>query len=368
MRQLVTVRTVRELVPIEGADRIELAKVDGWQCVVKKGDFHVGDPALYFEIDSLLPEDDERWAFLEQRKFRVKTMRLRGVLSQGLLMPMRTLTDEEARRWKTSAETHEETLMDILRVQKYEPPTPLGKGDLMPWPSFLQKTDQERIQNIPEVLEGRRASEFEITEKLDGTSCTFYHREGSSSLNDGVRTTPIEMGACSRNCEHKLDMGDDVWRNSLIVQMWFKLGMKEKLMDLGRNIAIQGEIIGPRVQGNRYKRGQLEFYVFDIYNIDEVRYLFPEERTRLVKHLDLLHVPVLDVISMSWNGREMEEGDDALTLDRVLQLADGKSQLYDTAREGIVFKEHGYKIPHHDLPDSPLSFKAISNKFLLKNE
>ena len=158
------------------------------------------------------------------------------------------------------------------------------------------------------------------------------------------------MGACSRNWQMQLD--DD----NVYAQLWNDLDLDEKL--LGCNIAIQGEIIGPRIQGNRYKRAKQEFYVFDIYDIDQQRYLNPEERQALTFELGLTHVPVLSLVSKAWNGRELEDVHCSLTLDDVLNLADGKSELFDTAREGLVFKHL----------TEPITFKAISNKFLLRNE
>lgn len=366
MRQLVTVRTVSELVPIEGADRLELAKVDGWQCVVPKNTFHVDDPALYFELDSLLPSDDERWAFLEQRKWRIKTMKLRGALSQGLLMPMSTLTHEETRRWIS-----EETLSDILRVQKYEPPVPIGGEQKGNFPTHLvPKTNQERIQNIPDILEDRQSYEFEVTEKLDGTSCTFWYNNPGFTEEDfadpaqGAICRGVCVGVASRNWEMKRD--DD----NVYAKLFNDLQLEQKLHELRRNIAIQGEVIGPRVQGNKYKRGSQEFYVFDIYDIDAKRHLWPVERIKLADQLGLLHVPILHfhhTFEPVTPGPHHQVVDPsvALTLELVLAAADGKSQLYkDTNREGLVFKHHG----RHDGTQAPLSFKAISNKFLLKNE
>lgn len=371
MRQLVTVRTVSELIPIEGADVIELAKLDGWQCVVKKGDFDVGDIGLYFEIDSMIPSDDERFEFLSRGKiqthYRIKSMKLRGALSQGLLMPMTTMTDEECHRWRMSAETEGETLTEIMRVQKYEVPVPIGGEQRGNFPTHLvPKTDQERIQNVPRVLEGRHSYEFEITEKLDGTSCTFYHCEfeGLASLEDTTTGIHSHFGACSRNWEMKLD--DD----NVYARLFNELGLRDKLRELGRNIAIQGEIIGPKVQGNKYKRATQEFYVFDIYDIDERRHLWPIERIKLVDQLDLLSVPTLHyhhTFEPVTKGPHQQVVDPsvALTLELVLAAADGKSQLHkDARREGIVFKHHG----RHDGTQAPLSFKAISNKFLLKHE
>jgi RNA ligase (TIGR02306 family) len=364
MRQLVTIRTVSELIPIEGADVIELAKVDGWQCVVKKGDFSVGDPGIFFEIDSMIPSSDERFAFLSKGKiqahYRIKSMKLRGALSQGLLMPMFTLTMDEIDRWNKSEESGE-TLTEILGVQKYEPPVPIQGVQKGNFPTHLvPKTDQERIQNIPKVLEGRTGIEFEITEKLDGTSCTFYFKHMADAAIAEVgeefpENKPVyAMGACSRNWEMKLD--DD----NIYAKLWHGLGLHSKLAALGRSLAIQGEIIGPRIQGNKYKRGAQEFYVFDIYDIDEQRYLWPVERIKLVNQLELLHVPQVQVLQ----GTKLDMQDPPFTLETILDAADGKSQLCDTKREGLVFKHHG----RYDGTQSPLRFKAISNKFLLKHE
>lgn len=346
MRQLVTIRTVNSLTPIKDADRIELAQVDGWQCIVKKGDFQVGDRGIFFEIDSVLPEDDKRFSFLAARKFHIKTMRMKKVLSQGLLMPTSILTDDEAEQLMLSPE---QDIANLLRVQKYEPPVPIQGEQKGTFPTYLvPKTDQERIQNIPEVLEGRQATEFEITEKLDGTSCTFFYHHDKSVLvpQDGAQIRGdrkvIHIGACSRNWEMKLD--DD----NVYARLFKELDLERKLRKFNRNIAIQGEIIGGRVQGNIYKRGKQEFYVFDIYDIDRQRYLSPLERFGLaVDILGLLHVP-----------HPSHQANFPLTLDAVLSYAEDKSVLFDTQREGVVFKEK----------DGPLTFKAISNQFLLKHE
>ena len=360
-RQLVTIRTVNELIPIEGADRIELARVDGWQCVVKKGDFSVGDMGMYFEIDSLLPADDARWAFLEPRKFRIKSMKLRGALSQGLLMPMNTLTPQEKMRNLTEFDTG---LADILGVQKFEPPVPIGGEQKGTFPTHLvPKTDQERIQNMPKVLEGRSSSQFEITEKLDGTSFTaWYFRDPEFEFDaDDPQIDIIQnvlVGVASRNWEMKLD--DD----NVYAKIFHQHELKRKLCAMDRNLAIQGEIIGGRVQGNKYKRGTQELYVFDIYDIDAKKYVDAAERMRLVAELGLRHVPVPSYFELFKDipeAQPVQQGDGGmyLTLDLVLRLAEGKSMLHDTQREGLVFK---------CLTDAGLTFKAISNKFLLKHE
>jgi RNA ligase (TIGR02306 family) len=341
MRQLVTLRTVKELVEIEGADRIELAKIDGWQCVVKKGDFQVNDNGLFFEIDSLLPDDDPRFSFLEARKFRVRTMKLRGVLSQGLLMPMSILTDDEAEELAMTG-GRETDLTAFFRVQKYEPPLPTSGKQKGTFPTHLvPKTDQERIQNNIEILEGRRLQDFEITEKLDGTSCTFF-----CTYTEGDEGVGVRLGACSRNWE--MEISDPEEPGNVYAKLFWELGLPQKMTGLRRSLAIQGEIIGPGVQGNKYKRGRQEFYVFDIWDIDKREYLKEKERDELTEQLDLYHVPRILAASGPL-------GD----IDPILEFADGKSQLYDTIREGLVFK-------HRE--DTSLSFKVISNKFLLKEK
>jgi RNA ligase (TIGR02306 family) len=267
---------------------------------------------------------------------------------------MTILTEEESARWRVAAETNGETLTEILRVQKYEVPVPIGGVQKGNFPTHLvPKTDQERIQNIPDVLEGRHANEFEITEKLDGTSCTFYYQHLAGRID-----SQIIVGACSRNWEMKLDDGN------VYAKLFHELEIAPKLAKLDRNLAIQGEVIGPGVRGNKYKRGSQEFYVFDIYDIDEQRYLWPMECVKLVRELDLLHVPILPNVFANDKANIFGVLGAPLTLERVLDAADGKSQLHDTKREGIVFKHYG----RDDGTQVLLSFKAISNKFLLKHE
>lgn len=351
-RQLVTKRVVRELVPIAGADRIELARIDGWQCVVKKGDFAVGDAALYFEIDSMLPATDVRFQFLSKGKvtpfFRIKSMRLKSTLSQGLLMPLSILNEQELLRITAGDE-----IQEVLGVKLYEPPLPTGGKQAGTFPSHLvPKTDQERIQNIPDVLNGRSIVDFEVTEKLDGTSCTMWMHVTQDDIGvleiDVNKPEDIERwkteacGVASRNWEMQKD-DDNVYSKT-----FRETDLANKLWKLGRNIAIQGEIIGPGIQGNKYGLALQEFYVFDIYDIDAKKYLGARERFELAHELGLKHVPVM-VLNQ----------DTPITLDSVLTLADGVSALNgNVMREGLVFKAL----------DGSLSFKAISNEWLLKHE
>lgn len=342
-RKLVTIRTVSEIIPIEGADSIELAKVDGWQCVVKKGEFKAGDSGIFFEIDCLLPKLPV-FDFLSSRGtkkmfvngkeiegYRLRTIKLRGQLSQGLLLPV------------TSFDPPLSTIDDWsehLGVIKYEAPIPAelagqAKGT---FPSFIQKTDQERCQNLTRKIEewARDGVQFEITEKLDGSSMTVY-------LNNG------EFGVCSRNMDLIETEGNTRWR---LVR---ELDLETKLRELGRNIALQGELIGAGVQGNPYKLAGQEFRIFDVFDIDKSEYLLPDDRISLLEEmcidLDRNHVPVIESASAI-------SGDTAV----LLRLAEGKATLADVEREGLVFKATG------NTDGAYRSFKVISNKFLLNEK
>lgn len=332
-RQLVTYRTVKELKPIDGADKIELAIVDGWQCVVDKGAFVSGDIGIFFEIDSFLPIRPE-FEFLrkssykkmgDEEGFRLRTIRMRGQISQGLFVTLSMFPE------LIGAETPEQ-LQETLKVQKYDPPLPacLG-GDAVGYvPGFICKTDQERVQNLVDFVASHAGVLFEATEKLDGSSCTYYHNNGA-------------VGVCSRNLELKRTEGNTFWRIA------DELSVFDILTSLGRNIAIQGEVCGPGIQKNRYRLKKQVFFVFDIWDIDQQRYLTPVERTDLMCEFDGFdHVPILKVVTLPG------------TVDEILAVADGRSQLTATPREGMVFKAmevEGGRVP---------SFKAISNAFLEK--
>ena len=332
-RQLVTYRVVKEIRSIEGADKIELALIDGWQCVVDKGSFSPGGLGVFFEIDSFLPIRPE-FEFLrkssyrkmgDEEGFRLRTIRMRGQISQGLLMPVNMFPE------LTAGETPEQ-LQSIFKVKIYEQPIPacLGGDVLGHFPYFIPHTDQERVQNIPVFVDTHKGVLFEATEKLDGSSCTYYHDNGT-------------VGVCSRNLELKRTEGNTFWRIA------DELSVLDILTSLGRNLALQGEVCGPGIQKNRYRLAKHTFFVFNIYDIDKGRYLTPTERTTMMCEFDGFdHVPILNSIALPD------------TVDAILSLADGKSQLTDTPREGIVFKAmvlEGGNIP---------SFKAISNAFLEK--
>lgn len=329
MRKLATIRSVLETRPIEGADLIELAVVDGWKCVTKKGEFAAGDAVIYCEIDSFLPVRDE-FEFLrksslkvmdDREGFRLRTVKLRGQISQGLLLDPSIL----GREFSLGEDVTEE-----LGIVKYEPPIPacLGGDVVGGFPVFIAKTDEERIQNLAADFDSFRGHAFYVSEKIDGTSFTaFVHEE--------------QFGVCGRNWQLAEDASNSHWR---VVR---DLDLRGRMRTLGRSLAIQGELVGPGIQKNRYALKGPTVFVFNVFDIAASAYVHKAEMEAICRELDLSIVPPLG---------EMNVPD---CLDAILTLAEGKSVLNPkTEREGLVWVRGS--------GDDRISFKTISNKFLAK--
>ena len=339
-RKLASIRKISDLSPIEGADKIELATIDGWKVVVAKDVNHkVGDLIVYCEVDSFLPIEPE-FEFLRKSSykkmsdgnegFRLKTIKLRGQISQGLILPLKDAyvvfkrnTPNIDMDWFEGLDVTE-----MLNIIKYEPPIPAQLSGMVKgnFPSFLKKTDEERVQNLSKEFESYRNEQFYVTEKLDGSSVTYY-------VKDEV------FGVCSRNLDLLEDENNSMWKFAS------ETGLRDRMVKLGKNIAIQGEIIGEGIQGNPYQRIGQTVKIFNGFDIDKYDYLSLDELLGLVKTLEVKTVPILDL-------------DFTLpkTIDELLLMAEGKSVLnLKTEREGLVIRSHDRKI----------SFKVISNKFLL---
>jgi RNA ligase (TIGR02306 family) len=352
-RKMATIRRIDEINPIEGADAIELATLGGWKVVVKKGEFTPGTLAIYCEIDSFIPTAIAPFltkpgqypkVFEGVEGERLKTVRLRGQLSQGLLIPVDQTSvgnfiagidaDGRPHKW---AVTMGQDVSELLGIVKYEAPIPAQlAGEVRGmFPGFIPKTDQERIQNLSaELAEWVRLNyTYEVTEKLDGSSMTVY-------LNAGV------FGVCSRNLDLKENPDNSLWKAAADQRIETKLRLTD------RNLALQGELIGNGIQGNKYKLKDQGFYVFDIYDIDAKAYMTPGDRAAFVAKHYLKHVPVM-ASAFSLVG---------LTIDDLLKHAEAKSVMGDITgpeREGEVYKCN---------EDPEISFKVISNKFLEKNK
>lgn len=374
-RKLASVRRIDEIKVHDNADSLELAMIGGWQVVVKKGEFQPGDLCVYFEIDSYLPRE-ERYHFLAKNSYRktewggddygykLRTIKLRGQLSQGMALPF-TFFDEIIKNsrdcnyyWNSSDPNKHlvdylyegDDLTAELRIKKWDPPLPAQlRGKVKGYfPSFIQKTDQERFQNLKGIIsQYHMGTEFEVTEKLDGSSMTVYvHGD--------------KYGVCSRNLEIAEESeGNSFWE---VVQRLNLIPAMQKIQkELGFDFAIQGELVGPGVQKNPYKLAEREFFVYDVYNISYGRYHAPSERMNFINWIDadgcrIQHVPILGY-----------ETPNHIGIDNLLQYAEGKSRLADDVeREGIVFK--ATNLTTYKGKDHIFSFKAISNRFLISQK
>ena len=321
-RKLATVRIISELKNIPGANNIQLAIIDGWQCVVKKGEFEKNDKCIYFEIDSFLPIEPQ-YEFLRKSSykknelvgegFKIRTIRLKKQISQGLILPLKDKSLDIGT-----------DLTKELNVKLYKEPINNISGNIKgPFPNFIQKTNQERIQNLWNDVK-YLDSVFEVSSKLDGTSMTLYKYNG-------------EFGICSRNFELHID------HNNLFGNPLVRTGIKYKDV-VPEGFAVQGELIGPEIQKNRYDLKNLEFHIFDIYDINNQKYLSSRDR---LDHLQFIHVPIIGYRTMN----------DFQSIDDILNFAGTYKSLNKKISEGVVFK-------NLDNPD--LSFKVINNEYLLK--
>lgn len=330
-RKMATIRVIDAIDSIEGADQIELAVVGGWKVVVKKGEYLPQDEVIYCELDSWIPSTVAPFltkaghfpkTYLGVEGERLRTVKLRGQISQGLILPIALLEG------KPVAEG--EDVSELLGIVKWEAPAEMihaqAKGT---FPSFIPKTDQERIQNLGKSLSTWQTdgSVWEVSEKMDGSSMTVF-------VSDGVR------GVCSRNLELKEDGGNTFWA----------VAHKQALFDAvecwGGDLALQGELCGPGIQGNPYGLTEPQFFLYNVYDIKTRCYFLPYLRNEFVDSTKVLAVPLIGYRSLEGVG-----------MADLLELADGKSCVgTKPVREGLVFKHRS----------SEQSFKVISNKWLLK--
>lgn len=348
-RKLASIRTIDAIEPIEGADRIVVAKIGGWSLITQKSnDFKPGDLVCYFEIDSFLPVREEfeflRKACFKSTKnlgdgFRIKTMKMRGVVSQGLILPLSEMLKN------TDNVTIEDgfDLTEILGVQKYEKPIPTHLAGRVRgnFPSWIRKTDQERVQNLKKWLPNYLNTTFEVTKKLDGSSMTIYVKNNE--------TVGPYVGVCSRNLDLQEDDANSFWKVAKDLNLPGK--MLDWYAETGQEIAIQGELMGPGVQGNREKFDDLKFFVFDIWDIAAQKYMMQSMRDNIISNIfQLEHAPVVDIAKLS----DMIKSPETMIQD-LLELADATPSINNEIAEGLVFKSE----------DGSFSFKAIANRFLL---
>lgn len=358
MRKLASIRKISELSPIPNADKIEVAKVDGWECVVKKGEFKVGDKIVYIEVDSILPETS--WSeFLRDRKFRVKTIKLRGQISQGLVLPLDVLP-------KGKFYMENDDVTNILGIKKYDPEAEAERKETQSvkpsknpivkylmryrwfrrlrrnkelnkqYPSFISKTDEERIQNLTNMFnkEKENGTLFDVTEKVDGSSSTFYLKK------NGIKK---HFGVCSRNYEVP-DNGNVYWK---IARQYDIKNVLNKIIGCNDIVIIRGEIYGEGVQGNKYHVEGHRLAVFDLYFIrnGDIIKTRTKDIASLLNSYGMQTVPIVE--------QEVKLKD---SVHDMVEYSKGKSVLWNRNREGIVVRSI----------DNRVSFKVINPEFLLE--
>lgn len=356
-RKLVTIREVSAIKPIEKADAIEVVVVDGWEVVAKKNEFKVGDFVLYFEIDCLLSMSDPRFTFLakgkEQEKFRLRTIKLRGQISQGLVLPLNQfpeVTNIEA------SNDLELSFEELLKVEKYEIPDNVKRcRPASTFPHFIPRTDEERIQNIYGKWEEKYSTVlFKRSLKMDGSSTTIasisnpnlFIKKLSEDEEYPYSCDDSQVVVASRNQTLKYDAESHYWKalhNSGLIT-----ASNNILQVTGRQLALQGECLGPGIQGNRENLTDYEIQVFKIWDIDNKCYLDPEEFRSVCKTFNIKTVPQLEEVYPF-----------AMELGQLINLSKGKNANGKNI-EGIVYTSV------NKVDGETLHFKVINNEYLLE--
>lgn len=365
MRKLASVRAISSTYPIKGKDRVEMAVVDGWTCMVSKADnFKPGDLCIFCEPDSVFPAND-RWDFLKKYNYRIKTQKFKDedgnpIYSQGLVLPMSAVTDGKLG----------DDVTGQLGITQYEPEMDKGivddaeaapqKGSYLmrfkwyrglmkklfgvnntreKFPMEISKTDEERIQNCPSIV--KSVTDWVMTEKVDGQSGTFLLRQTRGLFRHGY-----EFVVCSRNFKTN-NKSTSYWK---VAEKYDIKGALKKLIGNNSWVCIQGECLGPGIQKNKYGFTDYQFRAFNL--------IYPAGRCRTEEALQILKEN--RVTNLEWVpvlGKITYDEISTKTVNDLLTMANGKSQLNpNTKREGIVFRATG----------TNQSFKAVSPEFLIK--
>ena len=347
-RKLASVQKITDITPIEGRDRIVLATVEGWHVIVSKEDFKVGDLCVYIEIDSVLPERPE-FEQARKRGSRIRTMKMAGVYSEGIVYPLSILPKKD---WKEGDDCT--AILDITKYDEYAGEEPVGvskskkkynKLQLLWYKLFgfpqrkkggfttlVSKTDEVRIQNIPEALQNKEP--VVVSEKVDGCSCSVTLERTFFGTKFNVYSRNLRVGKDNSHYWRAVEMYDLEDRMNLMLE---ELGVKW--------IAIQGEIAGPAIQKNPYGLKDIDFFVFNI--------ITPEGRWSTKKMVEFCYRYGLSTVPILDYNYELPN-----TVNGMLQYATNKSVINpNVLREGVVIRSQ----------DGKQSFKAVSPEYLVKH-
>ena len=369
-RKLASVQTISSLSPIPNADRIVLAEVQGWNVIVRKDEFEVGDKCVYFEIDSILPDANREFHFITRKSenedkwgdARLKTMKMRGVVSQGLALPLNILDVPSYTRVGTDVSKD-------LNISKYEKPEVAeGTGNVRSskessFPTHLvPKTDEPYIQSHTEILDDLRPGDTLIaTQKLDGTSATYLvtrRKVGFWKFGWYKYDTYV----CSRN--RSVGRNDGTHKDLPAENVYWKINddyaitkkLRTLLDDTGRTFAVQGEIVGPGIQKNPLKLDALKFYVHNIWDVDARAHLSPSDMNKTAYVLGLAPVEEETIVVIG-------EGDNGIP--NAVFFADQAAAMPKYI-EGLVYR---LKEPRKSRATGQrLSFKVINVNYLLATD
>lgn len=350
-RKLASIQQILKVEKHPNADSLDLVTVLGWQVIEKLGALKEGDLVVYLEIDSVIPADacflpeavKERISKQSDKtSYRVKTVKLRKEISQGLILPFFLFENTPI---DITQYREEDDVTGVLGIQKYEPPVFSGEfasqSSGRKFPSdVLDKTDETRVQSSPKLMTRLQGLPFYVTEKCDGTSGTFL-----------VHPDTQEFLVCSRNMireKPECEEGEEVETCA-----YWTIAQKYNLENLlqceeNRHLAIQGEICGPNIQKNLLNLKEIDFFVFNIVDTRYRRSLPFQELVNECKRLGLKMVPI----------EEYGDNFSYTTVGELLKKAEGKYRGSKQQREGLVFRSQYQKI----------SFKVINNLYLLKND
>ncbi len=363
-RKLAHIEKILKIEPIEEADKIEVATILGWSCVVKKDEFKVGDMIVFIEPDAILPEKPI-FEFMRPRKFRVKTCKLRGVISQGLVFPLHILPNgfkikegadctkslsitkygpQETKKVKIKLSWRKNKWRYFIwKIKSFLRKIGIIKSYKKTWPYFLKKTDEERCQNLSDrFFNGMKSELIYISEKIDGQSVTFFKHKRN-------------FGICSRNVE--LHEKIATTNQKIYFDMAKKYDLENKIPS---GFAIQCEQYGKGIQGNKYHLDEVKLACFNVYDIINKKYLSLAEFMCFCTTINIPTVPILKYYTT------LDNIVSEVTAKELLTYSKGNSVLNkDVKREGIVIRSIKEKIIYRL---GRFSFKAINPEFLLKYE
>jgi len=367
MRKLASIQTISQITPIPKADFVDMALINGYECVVKKGQFNVGDKIVYIECDSLVPPTAD-FEFLKDIKYKVKIRKFKGQVSMGLVMPLSILPQDhpvgteigtdvteilDIRNYVKMQEDDEENQLTVSNKKQSRIKKILFKNSVFRkiylhfvqkekgnYPQGISKTDETRIQSTVETILEHWDEPWYITEKLDGSSCTIFQKTtGRFPFKKRI------FGVCSRNIWLKTPNNSDFWKIAR------KYPFQNIFSKYREDITIQGELVG-KPQKNPYKLEENDIYIFNF--LKNGRRLSWDYMAAFTQMHDLKTVPLIDDKFVP--SKNIDSQDTKTVVNYLLKLSEGTSKLYNTPREGIVVRL---------ISDPNVSFKVINPTYLL---